>query len=304
MASVVDFGAWPAMRGMRADRFSSGDHGAGGLSAFRVLGPPHSVARLIEGEIIPRLMAVHGAGPAGSDASARQPAMDGGAAITACDIAAFAPLALEADAYALIDHVERLLARGVSIDGILVDLLAPAARELGIWWEEDRCDFIDVTMGLWRLQEVVRELSGRLSIDHGIGDARRALFAALPGDQHSFGTVIVEEMFRRDGWDTEVTLDPDLSELLEKVSRGWYDIVGLTVSCDCHIAPLPSLINAMRSVSRNPQLCVMVGGRVFLEDPTLADRVGADGTAADARLALRTAAGLVGGLTLGAAVCG
>ncbi len=302
MGSVVGFGALSSLRGTRTDR-SSGEDRAD-LSAFRILGPPRSVAGLIEREIIPRLMAAHSAGSAEIASSPREPAADAGALITDCDIAAFAPLALEVDAYALIDHVESLLARGVSIDGILVDLLAPAARELGIWWEEDRCDFVDVTMGLWRLQEVVRELSGRLSIDHGLGDARRALFAALPGDQHSFGTVIVEEMFRRDGWDTEVALDPDIPELLEQVSRGWYDMVGLTVSCDCHIAPLPSIINALRSVSRNPQLRVMVGGRVFLQDPMLAKRVGADGTAADARLALRTAAGLVGALAFGTAVCG
>ncbi len=303
MASVGGFGTLSAVPGTWTNRSSNVDRGVD-PPAVRVLAPPRSVAGLIEGEIIPRLMAAHGAGRLQTDEPAGQSAPAAGAAIVDADIMAFAPLALEVDAYSLIDHVERLLARGVSIDGILVDLLAPAARELGIWWEEDRCDFVDVTMGLWRLQEVVRELSGRLSIDHGIGDAHRVLFAALPGDQHSFGTVIVEEMFRRDGWDTEVALDPDTPELLEKVSRGWYDMVGLTVSCDCHIAPLPSVITALRSVSRNPQLRVMVGGRVFLQDPMLARRVGADGTAADARLALRTAAALVGAVTFGTAACG
>lgn len=73
----------------------------------------------------------------------------------------------------------------------------------------------------------------------------------------------------------------------------WYDLVGLTISCDCHIAPLASTIAAMRNVSRNPRLCVMVGGRVLGLDPDLARRAGADGTARDARLALDVAADLV-----------
>lgn len=38
---------------------------------------------------------------------------------------------------------------------------------------------------------------------------------------------------------------------------------------------------------------VMVGGRVFIEDPSLAVRVGADGTAPDARLAVSMAGALV-----------
>jgi methanogenic corrinoid protein MtbC1 len=57
----------------------------------------------------------------------------------------------------------------------------------------------------------------------------------------------------------------------------------------------------MRSVSRNPRLCVMVGGRVFIDDPGLAGRVGADATAVDARVATGVAAGLVDALAHGIA---
>ena len=69
------------------------------------------------------------------------------------------PLTLEADE--LLEKVEALLSLGAQPGSILVDLLAPSARELGRMWEEDECDFVDVTMGLWRLQEVMRELAWR-----------------------------------------------------------------------------------------------------------------------------------------------
>jgi methanogenic corrinoid protein MtbC1 len=59
------------------------------------------------------------------------------------------------------------------------------------------------------------------------------------------------------------------------------------------MAALPSMIAALRNVSRNSRLCVMVGGRVFSEDPELAAHVGADGTARDAKLALEVADRLV-----------
>lgn len=38
----------------------------------------------------------------------------------------------------------------------------------------------------------------------------------------------------------------------------------------------------------------MVGGRIFTQDPALAVQVGADGTAADAKVAVKVAEGLVG----------
>ncbi|MEN2787899.1 B12-binding domain-containing protein [Sphingomonas qilianensis] len=242
-----------------------------------------SLSRLIEREIIPRLMAVHAAEP-------RQPLTEA-PAIDADEIAAFAPLVMQIDADALLAHVEAILDRGVAVETVMVDLLAPAARLLGEYWEDDRCDFVDVTMGLWRLQEVVHEIAARTPT--GSAGPYRALFVSMPGDQHSFGAVVIDEVFRRGGWQTERISDAHTAALLKCAVDHHYDLIGLTISCDCHIAPLPSIIAALRNVSCNPQVCIMVGGRVFSANPRLAREVGADGTARDAKLALTLAEDLV-----------
>lgn len=282
------------------------DIDAGGLAAFRSqLGSSfehndfsdaalyrrenaQSLSTLIESEIIPRLMIAH----AGD--TPVLPSPGGDAAIQPGEVEALAPLALQIEADALLAHVEGILARGVGFDTIMVDLLAPAARLLGEFWEDDRCDFIDVTMGLWRLQEVVHEIACRVPIErlHAAG-GRRALFASMPGDQHNFGTVVIDELFRRDGWLTDRISEAETSDLLKRAAADWFDMIGLTISCDCHIGALPSVIVGLRSVSRNPRVCVMVGGRVLSANPGLAVMVGADGTARDARLALDVARELV-----------
>jgi methanogenic corrinoid protein MtbC1 len=115
----------------------------------------------------------------------------------------------------------------------------------------------------------------------------------MPGNQHNFGTVVMDELFRREGWITERMTDAETSDLLRGVRRDWFDLIGLTVSCDCHIEQVASLIVALRNVSRNSGVCIMVGGPVFSKDPDLAAKIGADGTAADAKLALKVALALV-----------
>lgn len=249
-----------------------------------------SLSAVIECEIIPRLMVAH---------AAALPALlpiESGHGIASLEIEELAPLVLQIEADALLVHLESILARGVSFDTMLVDLLAPTARLLGEFWEEDRCDFIDVTMGLWRLQEAVHEISGRMAAaDSAAGEGRRALFAAMPGDQHSFGTVVIDELFRRGGWTTDRLSDAKTSTLLKHAADGWFDVIGLTVSCDCNIGELTSIITALRNVSKNPRVCVMVGGRIFSADPDLAVQVGADGTAREANLALKVACKLVRG---------
>ncbi|WP_010184110.1 cobalamin B12-binding domain-containing protein [Sphingomonas sp. PAMC 26605] len=243
--------------------------------------------QLIEREVIPRLLVAHAAPHPATERSQTDH-------IEQAEVAAFAPLALQVEADELLEHVEAMIARGVSRETLLVDLLAPAARLLGQFWEEDRCDFVDVTMGLWRLQEVVHEIFGRTTPDrHSPGPARRALFASLEGDQHSFGTVVVDELFGANGWLTDRVAEASPAVLCERVRDDWFDLVGLTITCDCHIAPLPSIVRGIRAASCNPRICVMVGGRVFALDASRAAAVGADGTAPDARAAVRVAGALV-----------
>lgn len=244
-----------------------------------------SLAALIAGEIVPRLVLAHRPSQKPPGAQAGEPAPH-------VSVEAIAPLTLAADPRPLLAQVDRLLGAGMSVDTLMLDLLAPAARLLGRWWEEDRCDFVEVTMGLWRLQEVVRDVTGRVAPPTP-RPGRRALFAAFPGDQHDFGATMVTETFRRHGWEAEMIVGAEMRALLAALACTEFDLVGLTVSCDCHSARLPSAILALRSVSRNPHLRVMIGGRVANEDPALAGRVGADGTASDASEALRIAEVLV-----------
>jgi methanogenic corrinoid protein MtbC1 len=261
--------------------------------------PPPAFDILVEREIIPRLVVAHSS----DDLIVAHPS-DADVQIAADEAAHFAPLALELGACALLDHVETFLNRGVSVDTIFVELLAPSARHLGVMWEQDDADFVAVTMGLWRLQEIVRELSARVPVRGTGGDApMRALFSVMPGEQHSFGTVMVEDVFRRAGWATELITECDTSQLLAVVAATEFDLIGLTVTGDRHCETVPSVIIGLRSVSRNPDVGIMVGGRVFNEDPELATQLGADATAHDATQALEVAHTLVEGLVARSEFC-
>ncbi len=290
MASLAPFHRNTSLAGdgRLAHRFATD---AGSLAVFRVHADTdydRSLSTLIESEIIPRLMVAHAATTPIVTATATEAAIDD------ADIEALAPLALLVEADALLAHIETILARGVSVDTVMVDLLAPTARMLGEFWDDDRCDFVDVTMGLWRLQEVVHEIAARAPADrlHAAG-GHRALFASMPGDLHNFGSIVIDELFRRDGWVTDRMSEAQTSDLLKRVGDEWFDMVGLTLSCDEHIGQLTSIIAALRNVSRNPRVCIMVGGRIFSAHPERAADVGADGTAPDAKLALKVAADLV-----------
>jgi methanogenic corrinoid protein MtbC1 len=250
---------------------------------------PDALARVIEGDIIPQLLVAHRSATMGLTAT-----MTGTGEIPADFTERFAAATLTEEVGPLMSQVEALMLGGVDVETIYIDLLAPAARQLGSWWDQDACDFVDVTMGLWRLQEIVHALSALVPGTAVLpGAERRALFSPAPGEQHGLGALIVEEFFRRAGWQTWSAPSLDEAELVGLAAGRSFDLIGLTVSVERHVAPLARSIAAVRRASRNPDVLIMVGGRVFTEQPGLAADIGADGTASDGQLAVQVAEDLM-----------
>ncbi|MBV8973372.1 MAG: cobalamin B12-binding domain-containing protein [Sphingomonadaceae bacterium] len=241
---------------------------------------PLRMARLIEGEIIPRLLLAHRADPVAV------PSFD------AAEPLAFAHRTLQHEVFALLTEVDAHLARGVPIAAIYLGLLAPTARVLGEFWENDVCDFVDVTMGMWRLQQLIHQLCHRGTCA-ALRSNRRILLTVPPGDQHSFGLVMIEDFFRRAGWHTWSAAAAPMSELCAMVAGQWFELIGISVSAAEQMAALPAVLVGLRAASCNPAVGIMVGGQVFTDHPEWAAGVGADATASDAAQAIGVAERLV-----------
>jgi MerR family transcriptional regulator, light-induced transcriptional regulator len=272
------------------------DGEAADISALSPLERDRHVTLLVEDLVIPRLLAGTRTDAVAPRSAASPPADCAEKSSVFCDadVATFARLSLGTDTCALIAFVDRALDNGSSVERIYVDLLAPAARLLGTYWEEDSEDFVAVTMGLWRIQEVLRDLTARIPPPAQSGFGRRsALFSPMPGEQHSFGSLMVSECFQRAGWDTQTLIEPKLAELTSAVAKSSFDLIGLTVSCDCPSGALTGLISTLRAISANPHIRIMIGGRVVNDRPSLVAECGADGTAIDAEAAVRFANRLV-----------
>ncbi len=253
--------------------------------------PDGSLNAIIEGEIIPKLLMAHAVEASGKSNGSKRQSTE----ISARDAHRFASMPLELEAAGLMEEIDSFLADGVTVEAVYLDLLAPAARKLGDMWCEDECDFIEVTMGLWRLQEVMREIGARTPVDRvaPVSNAPRALFAPMPGDQHSFGALMIDEIFTRAGWNSTALPRALRKELLDAVSREPFDLVGLTLTRDCPSSAVANFITATRKVSANPHLSILIGGHMINQNPAFVAEVGADGTGADARAALDVAERLV-----------
>jgi len=241
------------------------------------------LTRTIESEIIPRLLLAHG-GRGADEAPNRR---SGSPTLDAKDIERFASLLLEQDISAAAGFVVTARGLGTPLEVIFLDLFAPAARHLGDLWTADRCDFVDVTMGLSRLQQLLRDLGPFFETEGEPTDSgRRVLLIPAPGEQHTFGLSMVEEFFRRAGWEVWVEGPKSAEDLVAYLRGMWFGVIGMSVSGDRLLDQLAPAIRSIRRESLNRGIGIMVGGRIFVEHPELVALVGADATASDARQAV------------------
>jgi methanogenic corrinoid protein MtbC1 len=206
------------------------------------------------------------------------------------EVAAFVALVVADDMEQARAVADRVIVQGGGRDALLHDLLTPAARLLGELWEADDCDFMTVTMGVYRLDQIMKETAaagGESCVLTGCD--RRILLVPAPGEQHSFGLSMVADTFREGGWCVRSGPMVTRPQLLRLVRDEWFDVIGLSVASDRGLKGLPSCIRAMRQASGNPRAYVMVGGRAMIEHPERTRFLGADVSVNDAHQALAQA---------------
>jgi MerR family transcriptional regulator, light-induced transcriptional regulator len=238
----------------------------------------------IEGEIIPRLLLAHG----------ERHAIPARPQPNAADVAGLVALVLARQDDSAADYVLAVQARGIGIEELYLGLLAPTAHRLGELWEQDLCDFTQVTMGLWRLHQALRDFAPAfIGTPAPRRDGASVMLVPLPGQQHTFGLDMVVQFFLRAGW---TVLSPTLAsdhELAAAMRGNAVAVVGFTVGSTGERDAVASAIRTVRRAMSGRPVGVMVGGPAFVRDPRLAMLVGADATACDAPEAVLRAEALL-----------
>lgn len=186
----------------------------------------------------------------------------------------------------------------LSPEAVMLGLLQPAARCMGEGWVADSCDFAGVTIGLWRLQQILNDL--RLEVQKTAPQRAASVFepdqpipsialATLPGSQHRLGLQMVNSFFARGGWDCFMLESKSEIDLLGEIQRLAPDVVGLSVASEKDINQVASFIVRLRDSKTKQTPLVMLGGPALVAFPDLARQAKADLLVGDADLAVEKA---------------
>jgi methanogenic corrinoid protein MtbC1 len=232
------------------------------------------LSSIVAEQVVPRLLALHEQARGAEDAPLASDLR------RAADIEELAKLVLGSNDEEAAGFILGLKDGGVSLDSLHMELLEPTARHLGELWNQDRIDFVDVTLGVARLQRLVHVFEGLDDIPD-YDEKRKVLLATAPGEQHSLGSTIVQKFLRAAGWHVWTCATPRLEEAADIAAKEWFGVVGFSLSSDLHLDSLRQTIARVRQVSLNPNVGIMVGGSAIARNPDWVEAIGADGTAAN-----------------------
>ncbi|NBY72356.1 MAG: cobalamin B12-binding domain-containing protein [Betaproteobacteria bacterium] len=242
-----------------------------------------SLRHVIESQIIPRLLEATALVQASNDAQTFYIPYDG----SPQDVEAFAHSCMATDATTSSQFMDDLVRQEFSIESLFLNLITPAARWLGVQWETDAIDFMQVTLALQRMHHITHRLGYEFQAPtHLAEDPKSIMLASAPGSQHLLGLVMVSEFFRKAGWQVTLEITNSERELIHAVANEWFDLIGLSAGLQEQVHGLPSLIARLKKLSRNPNIGVLLGGPAFMGQDHQAHNLGADGIATDASQAL------------------
>jgi 5-methyltetrahydrofolate--homocysteine methyltransferase len=183
------------------------------------------------------------------------------------------------------------LETGLDPEKMLYDALIPSLEEVGARFE--RGDFFVPEMLI-----AARAMQGALDIlrpllaETGAKQVGTYVMGTVKGDVHDIGKNLVNIMLEGAGFtvfDLGVNVAPE--KFVEMVQEHKPDIVGFSAFLTTTMPMFKANINALEKAGIRDDVIVMVGGAPVTQE--YADRVGADGYAADASSAVRLAKDLI-----------
>lgn len=173
---------------------------------------------------------------------------------------------IDVDDHAAPEFIRGLRSEGKSPETIYLVHLAAAARVLGEWWEEDRTSFAQVTLATGRIFAIMRSMRHLFEPTELI-QGKAALFASVPGEDHTLGVRMAADLFRKDGWDISLKTGLDHDALVAEIEQTPARILGLSFSGDHSIEALSRLIIAVRICA--PHVAIFISGQNVEKDMAL-----------------------------------
>jgi len=193
--------------------------------------------------------------------------------------------ALGGDQRSALKLVSGAMQEGITLTEASVRLIQPAMYQIGRLWQENRVSVAQEHLATAVSQSILARAYMEADFAPVVG--RKAMFAAVAGNQHSLGLRMLSDAFETQGWDAfYLGADVPTSALIRQVDATRPDLLALSLSLPGHLLVARESLERLRSELGSRCPAIWIGGLSTLSSDRVWRSLKADGWAADALHAL------------------
>jgi len=197
---------------------------------------------------------------------------------------------LAGDMEGIAELTNQALAQGIGAREILDQALTPAMDIVGEEYEKGDRYIPEMLISAETMKGAVLVLKPLL-VEAGVEARGKLVIGTVEGDLHDIGKDLVAMMVEGAGFEV-INLGAEITaeEFVNAVKEHKPNIIGMSALLTTTMIHMPDVIDALKQASLRDQLKVMIGGAPVTQ--SYADKIGADGYAADAASATKLAKSL------------
>jgi len=168
------------------------------------------------------------------------------------------------------------------------EVIKPTMYKIGELWEEGEISTAEEHLASSIVSRIITSLYSRfISLDN---DKGKAVISAIANEYHEIGSRIISDSLEMSGWDVEhLGADTPIEELIEFLSKKEPFLIGLSAALPFNIDNLIRTIEKLKKDEKLEDIKVLVGGKVFNDNPEIWKKTGADAWAKNGREAAEIA---------------
>lgn len=206
------------------------------------------------------------------------------------DLKALADAVIKGDQHTAVEITNAALAEGMQAKSVLDDGLIAGMDIIGARFKKNEVYIPEVLIAARAMKMAMAILEPALA-KAGVQPIGKCLIGTVQGDLHDIGKNLVAMMLKGAGFDVvDLGVDVDPEKFVEQVKAADANVVvGMSALLTTTMPGMEKTLKALRDSGVSAK--IMVGGAPVTQD--YADRIGADGYAADAASAVDVAKSLV-----------